>query len=268
MDNHQTCIECLYIHNCCLSLHIRNYFQVRGFSAVDCNYSGLSNSCLVWKTWMWGRAQVKSSRPKNNVQLFNFTQTAGSENQVSSTTTSRVNVFLVKATAAIEDITTTLLIDGTFARDLRTLRVPFTAGSISSVCGLETVWQNGDAVWKTPSHPSTIESKDLSSRKSALNKWSLFFLAPSSAGKRSVFVGSSGLWTEHWRCSHVGAGAWLAGKLCIQKPLQHRKLYNFVLHHGCWRLRLITWFCPKSQAQIKENNPGFHWAYCRMHLVV
>ena len=48
----------------------------------------------------------------------------------------------------------------------------------------------GDAVWKTPSHPSTTESKDPSSSKSALNKWSLS-LAPSSASKCPVFFVSS-----------------------------------------------------------------------------
>jgi hypothetical protein len=38
----------------------------------------------------------------------------------------------LNATAAIEDVITTLLIDGTLAHDLRTLSVPFNAGSINS----------------------------------------------------------------------------------------------------------------------------------------
>lgn len=47
----------------------------------------------------------------------------------------------------------------------------------------------GDAVWKTPSHPSTARSKDPSTNKSAWNKCSLSF-APSSVSKCSVFFGS------------------------------------------------------------------------------
>lgn len=57
-------------------------------------------------------------------------------------------------------------------------------------CGSVTAWKKGDAVWKTPTHPSTIESKEPSSSKSALNKWSLSF-APSRESKCSVFLGSS-----------------------------------------------------------------------------
>ena len=56
-------------------------------------------------------------------------------------------------------------------------------------CGSLAVKKTGDAVWKTPWHPSTAESKDPSSSKSALNNWSLS-LAPSSASKCSVFFGS------------------------------------------------------------------------------
>ena len=57
-------------------------------------------------------------------------------------------------------------------------------------CGSLAVRITGDAVWKTPWHPSIAESKDPSSSKSALKNWSLS-LAPSSESKCSVFFGSS-----------------------------------------------------------------------------
>lgn len=57
-------------------------------------------------------------------------------------------------------------------------------------CGSLVEWKAGDAVWKTPWHPSTAESKDPSSIKFALNSWS-FSLAPSSESKCPVFFGSS-----------------------------------------------------------------------------
>lgn len=47
-------------------------------------------------------------------------------------TTSEVKGFPLIITEAMEDVIITLLIDGTFAHDLRTFRVPFNAGSISS----------------------------------------------------------------------------------------------------------------------------------------
>lgn len=66
------------------------------------------------------------------LHTFASLQTSGSENQVSSTTTSGVRAFLLYETAAIEDVTTTRLTDGNFAHELRTLSVPFTAGSSNS----------------------------------------------------------------------------------------------------------------------------------------
>lgn len=48
----------------------------------------------------------------------------------------------------------------------------------------------GEAVWKTPSHPATAASKEPSSIKSALYRWSLSF-APFSPNKCSVFLESS-----------------------------------------------------------------------------
>ena len=63
------------------------------------------------------------------LHTFASLQSSGSENQVSSTTTSRVRDFLLYETAAIEDVKTTCLTDGDFAHELRTLSVPFTAGS-------------------------------------------------------------------------------------------------------------------------------------------
>lgn len=59
-------------------------------------------------------------------------QVTGSENQVSSTTTSGVRDLLLRITEAIEDVMITLLMVATFAHDLSRLTVPFTAGSINS----------------------------------------------------------------------------------------------------------------------------------------
>jgi hypothetical protein len=55
------------------------------------------------------------------------------ENHVSSTTTSGVRGFPLYKAAAMEEVKTTRFTDGDFAHDLRTLRVPFTAGSINCV---------------------------------------------------------------------------------------------------------------------------------------
>ena len=66
------------------------------------------------------------------LHTFASLQSSGSENQVSSTTTSGVRDFLLYETAAIEDVKTMRLTDGDFAHELRTLSVPFTAGSSSS----------------------------------------------------------------------------------------------------------------------------------------
>lgn len=63
---------------------------------------------------------------------FDSLQKNGSENQVSSTRTPGLSIFWLYATAAIDDVRTTLLTDGNLAHDLNTLIVPFTAGSISS----------------------------------------------------------------------------------------------------------------------------------------
>ena len=59
-------------------------------------------------------------------------QKSGSENHVSSTTTSGVRGFPLYATAAIEEVKTTRFSTGEFTHDFRTLRVPFTAGSNNS----------------------------------------------------------------------------------------------------------------------------------------
>lgn len=63
---------------------------------------------------------------------FDFSQKSGSENHVSSIITSGARGFPLNATAAMDDVMTTLLIQGTLVHDLRTLSVPFNAGSISS----------------------------------------------------------------------------------------------------------------------------------------
>lgn len=66
------------------------------------------------------------------MHTFDSSQVTGSENQVSSKITSGVRGFLLLKIAAIEDVTITLLIEENFEHDLRTLSVPFTAGSINS----------------------------------------------------------------------------------------------------------------------------------------
>jgi len=65
-------------------------------------------------------------------QTSNSLQTSGSENHVSSSTVSGVFGLPFNATADTEEVKTTRFTDGDFAHDLRTLRVPFTAGSINS----------------------------------------------------------------------------------------------------------------------------------------
>jgi len=56
----------------------------------------------------------------------------GSENQVSSTTTSGERGLPLYKTAAKEEVKTIRFTDVDFAHDLTTLRVPLTAGSINS----------------------------------------------------------------------------------------------------------------------------------------
>jgi hypothetical protein len=67
-----------------------------------------------------------------HIHTFNSLHITGSENQVSSTTTSGDRSLLLRITEAREDVTITLFIEAAFAHDLKTLSVPFTAGSISS----------------------------------------------------------------------------------------------------------------------------------------
>ena len=76
--------------------------------------------------------QMISTEKLAGIHTFDSSQKAGSENQVSSTITSGVRVFPLNIVATMEDVTTTLLMEGTFVHDLRTLSVPFTAGSINS----------------------------------------------------------------------------------------------------------------------------------------
>ena len=76
--------------------------------------------------------QMISTEKLAGILTFDSSQKAGSENQVSSTITSGVRVFPLNIVATMEDVTTTLLMEGTFVHDLRTLSVPFTAGSINS----------------------------------------------------------------------------------------------------------------------------------------
>jgi len=61
-----------------------------------------------------------------------LSQYSGSENQVSSTTTSGFLGLSLKETETIEEVTMTRLSVGDFTHDFRTLIVPFTAGSTNS----------------------------------------------------------------------------------------------------------------------------------------
>lgn len=63
---------------------------------------------------------------------FDSLQKSGLENQDSSTTMSGVRGFPLYATAAMEEVKTTRFSNVDFTHDLRTLRVPFTAGSNNS----------------------------------------------------------------------------------------------------------------------------------------
>ena len=67
----------------------------------------------------------------SHISTFDFSQKTGSKNQLSSTSTSGARGFPLIATEAIDDVTTTLLTDGTFAQDPRMFINPFSAGSIS-----------------------------------------------------------------------------------------------------------------------------------------
>ena len=66
------------------------------------------------------------------LHTFDDSQKTGSENHVSSTTTADVIGFPVAITVAMEDVKTTFFKEGDFVHDLKTLSVPFKAGSISS----------------------------------------------------------------------------------------------------------------------------------------
>lgn len=60
---------------------------------------------------------MKVSNVISSTHTFTFSQNTGSENQVSSITTSGFKGFPLIITEAMEDVITTLLIDGTFAHD-------------------------------------------------------------------------------------------------------------------------------------------------------
>ena len=61
--------------------------------------------------------------------MWCFSQTCGTENQVSSTTVSGVRGVPVSRTAPIEDVKTTRFMLGNLAQDDSTFSVPFIAGS-------------------------------------------------------------------------------------------------------------------------------------------
>lgn len=67
-----------------------------------------------------------------SAHTFACLQTSALENHVSSTTTSGVRGLPLYTTAAMDDVTTTLLTEGVLMQELKTLSVPFTAGSINS----------------------------------------------------------------------------------------------------------------------------------------
>ena len=72
-------------------------------------------------------------RRKIHLSVHNFAclQTSALENHVSSTTTSGASGLPLYATAATDDVTTTLL-TGVLTQELKTLSVPFTVGLINS----------------------------------------------------------------------------------------------------------------------------------------
>lgn len=82
----------------------------------------------------WVKTYYLNKTEKTTVhrQTLESLQNSWSENQVSSITVSGFRGCPLYATAAIEDVKTTRLIEGTFTQELSTLRVPFTAGSINS----------------------------------------------------------------------------------------------------------------------------------------
>lgn len=71
---------------------------------------------------------------QHNSRTFLSMQTFGSEKQLSSTESLGPKGGTGNKTAAMDDVTMTLLTDDTLVQVSRTLSVPFTAGSISSIC--------------------------------------------------------------------------------------------------------------------------------------
>lgn len=70
-------------------------------------------------------------------QTFARSQNSAAENHVSSTITLGVRGLPLKLTAATDDVTTTLLMEGNLTQEPKTLRVPFTAGSINSAWNIK-----------------------------------------------------------------------------------------------------------------------------------
>ena len=101
------------------------------------NFEQCSGNKMTYSTCIGFRFFISKEIWAKIAQTSNSLQTSGSENHVSSTTTWGVLGLRLNATAEIEEVKTTRLTDGDFAHDLRTLRVPFTAGSSNSAWNKE-----------------------------------------------------------------------------------------------------------------------------------
>nr|GMC79774.1 hypothetical protein EUGRSUZ_G03337 [Ipomoea batatas] len=92
--------------------------------------------CDEWQLLFSSEFQTTSSRNRKRREKLVYNveshMRVRSENQVSSIITSGLTGFPVTIIVAIEDVITTRLTEDAFAHDLRTLSVPFNAGSTSS----------------------------------------------------------------------------------------------------------------------------------------
>lgn len=117
--------------------------------------------------------------------------------------------------------------------------------------GSETAWKKGEAVWKTPSQPSIAESKEPSSRRLALNRWSLS-AAPSNASKWAVLIGSAmGQKTNRFTIKTKRR------KFCYPTQKIPSGVVNFDMHsfgkRNIW-LKEVKW---REIKQTRISNTGF-----------
>jgi hypothetical protein len=102
---------------------LNQYISSNNIGEGTCPRLGKSNYERL-KTWRSVWQQMFST--------FAFSQSSGTENHFSSTTTPGDKGFSVNTTAAIDDVKTTLFTEEAFLQEARTFSVPFTAGSINS----------------------------------------------------------------------------------------------------------------------------------------